>query len=256
LSIGFFFASQLGVGLALLAYYSGQGHLSQSQVNKLIQTPKFLVGTTILWSAVMILFLYITLSVLREMPFWTSLGWRKFGTRLTAGKGRPWMYFFGGCALSLFVAGATSQMKNTDHLPIQEVFKSPGGAMLLMAMAVLVAPLFEETLFRGYLYPVLARIVSSIAQHVGMESSAALRIGVASSVVVTGGLFGLTHAPQLGWTWGLVSMLILVGVIFTFVRAWTGTVFASFFLHLGYNSMIAISTFVVTRGFTHIPVVK
>jgi hypothetical protein len=51
-------------------------------------------------------------------------------------------------------------------------------------------------------------------------------------------------------------MLIFVGVVFTFVRAWTGTVVASFFLHLGYNSMIAVSTIIVTRGFTHMPVVK
>ena len=127
------------------------------------------------------------------------------------------------------------------------------GAMLLMVMAVFVAPLVEETLFRGYLYPVLARIISSVAQFFGMESPTALRIGVASSILVTGLLFGLLHAPQLGWTLGLVGLLTLVGVIFTFVRAWTGTVLASFLLHLGYNSFIAVTSIVVTKGFTQLP---
>src|SRR5256885_11340866 len=37
--------------------------------------------------------------------------------------------------------------------PYTTLFRSRSGAMLLMAMAVLVAPLVEETVFRGYLYP-------------------------------------------------------------------------------------------------------
>jgi len=51
-------------------------------------------------------------------------------------------------------------------------------------------------------------------------------------------------------------MLVLVGVVLTSVRAWTGTVVASFFLHLGYNSMIALSTIIATKGFTHMPTLK
>lgn len=250
-SIVFFFASQLTVGIVLVAYYSMEEHLSQGQTAKLIESPKFLVASTVIWSGIMILFLYMTLAVLRNLPFWSSLGWKRFGANAVVGKGRPWMYFLTGCGLSIFVAVASSRMKNVDHTPIQELFKSRSGAMLLLAMAVFVAPLFEETLFRGYLYPVLARIISSIAQFVGLEFSTALRIGVASSIFVTGSLFGLMHAPQLGWTWGLVSMLIFVGIIFTFVRAWTGTVLASFLLHLGYNSMIAVTSLIATRGFTH-----
>ena len=256
LSIGFFFVSQLVVGIALFGYYSMDHHLSQSQIKKLLESPKFLVATTVIWSGVMILFLYVTLAVLRDLPFWSSLGWRKFSAQSRPGKGRPWMYFLAGCGLSLFVAVAGSRMKDVDHTPIQEIFKSRTGAMLLMTMAVVVAPLFEETLFRGYLYPVLTRIISSIAQSTGVEWQPALRFGMGASIALTGGLFGLTHAPQLGWTWGLVSLLVFVGVVFTFVRAWTGTVVPSFFLHLGYNSMIAVSTIVATKGFTHMPTMK
>jgi membrane protease YdiL (CAAX protease family) len=253
-SIVFFFASQIAIGLVALGYYSLNRHLSQSQLRKFLETdPKFLVGTTILWSAFMLLFLYVTLAVLRDLPFWSSLGWKKFSANPADQKGRPWMYFLSGCGLSLFVAIASSRVKDADHTPIQELFKNRTGALLLMAMAVFVAPLVEETLFRGYLYPVLARIFSSVAQFFGMESPTALRTGVGSSILVTGVLFGLLHAPQLGWTVGLVGLLTLVGVIFTFVRAWTGTVLASFLLHLGYNSFIAIATVIGTKGFTQMP---
>ena len=163
------------------------------------------------------------------------------------------MYFLSGCGLSIFVVIASSRVKDADHVPIQEFFKNRAGALSLMAMAVLIAPLVEETIFRGYLYPVLARITSAVLQFFGMEFCSATRTGVVASILMTGMLFGLMHAPQLGWTWGLVSLLTLVGVIFTFARAWTGTVLASFLLHLGYNSMIALASIVATKGFTHMP---
>jgi len=74
------------------------------------------------------------------------------------------MYFFSGCGLAIFVAVASSRVKDVDHIPIQELFKSRSGAMLLLAMAVLVAPLVEETVFRGYLYPLFASKFSGLAK--------------------------------------------------------------------------------------------
>jgi membrane protease YdiL (CAAX protease family) len=250
----FWFASQIAIGVAVVTYFSAERHLTQNQLKQLVDSdPRLIVGTSVIEFALIFLFLYVTLAVLRDLPFWRSLGWRKLNPDSAGGKGRPWMYFFSGCGLSIFVLIAGSKVKNADHVPIQELFKNRTGAMLLMAMAVFVAPLVEETIFRGYLYPVFARIISAVARFFGMDFSSATRTGVAASIIVTGMLFGLLHAPQLGWTWGLVSLLTLVGVIFTFVRAWTGTVVASFLLHLGYNSMLAIASVIATKGFTHMP---
>jgi CAAX protease family protein len=250
----FVISSLLTLQLAVIFYFSADRHLSQNQLKQLFESdPRLIIGMNVLWFALILFFLYITLAVLRDSPFWQSLGWKKFKSDSSEGKGRPWMYFLSGCGLSIFVALASSRVKDVDNVPIQEFLKNRTGAMLLMAMAVFIAPLVEETVFRGYLYPVLARITSAVLQFYGMEFSAATRTGVATSILVTGTLFGLMHAPQLGWTWGLVSLLTLVGVIFTFARAWTGTVLASFLLHLGYNSMIAFTSIIVTKGFTHMP---
>ncbi len=250
----FFFIMQFAIAGAFIGYYSVYHHVTQKQLRRLLESdPKLLVSTSVASFALILLFLYVTLSALRGMPFWRTLGWKKLNADALAGKGKPWMYFLSGCGLSLFVALASSRVKDAEHVPIQEFFKSRNGAMMLMAMAVLVAPLAEETIFRGYLYPVFARIISAIAQRFGMECSQSIRTGVASSILVTGILFGLMHGPQLGENWELVSLLILVGVIFTFARAWTGTVVASFLLHLGYNSMIAISAIITTKGFTQMP---
>lgn len=246
--------SQIVIGIGVVAYYTANRHLTERQIRRLFESdPRLIVGTNVLWFALILLFLYVTLSVLRDLPFWQSLGWRKLDSNHLEGKGKPWMYFLSGSGLSLFVIIASSQVKDAEHVPIQEMFKSPRAMLLLMSMAVLVAPVVEETIFRGYLYPVFARIVSGIAEQQGMDAKRALRTGVITSILTTGVLFGLMHAPQLGWTWSLVSLLIVVGVVFTFARAWTGTVFASFLLHLGYNSMLAVFTVIGTKGFTSMP---
>jgi membrane protease YdiL (CAAX protease family) len=250
----FAISSLVTLQLGVFFYFSTDRHLSQKQLKQLFDSdPKLIIGMNVLWFALIILFLYITLGVLRDLPFWQSLGWRKLKADPGEGKGRPWMYFLSGCGLSIFVAIASSRVKDVNNAPIQEFLKNRTGAMLLMAMAVFVAPLVEETVYRGYLYPVLARITSAVLRFFGVETARATRAGVATSILVTGTLFGLTHAPQLGYTWGLVSLLTLVGIIFTFARAWTGTVLASFLLHLGYNSMIAITSAIATKGFTHMP---
>jgi uncharacterized protein len=117
--------------------------------------------------------------------------------------------------LSLLVAILSSRLKAPDNSPMEELFKNRQTALLFVAMAVLIAPLVEETLFRGYLYPLFAR-----------------SFGITPGILLTGVLFGVMHGAQLGWTWGLVAMLILVGIVFTLVRARTGSVFASFLMHL------------------------
>jgi membrane protease YdiL (CAAX protease family) len=235
--IFFGFASLMVVQLGFVFYVSANRHLSAVQVQRVFEnSPQLLVESNVLWYALLFLFLYVTLAVLRDVPFWRSLGWRKLNANPATGSGRPWMYFFSGCGLAIFVALASYNMKNTDHLPIQEIFKNRSGAFLLMTMAVFVAPLVEETVFRGYLYPLFAK-----------------SLGVLPGILITGVLFGLMHGSQLGWTFRLVALLTLVGVIFTFARARTGTVLASFLLHLGYNSMIALTSIIATRGFQHMP---
>jgi membrane protease YdiL (CAAX protease family) len=235
--IFFALSSFFFIQTALVLYFAPHRTMSSKDLERyLLNKPQFLFGSNLLWYAAIFLFLYVTLSVLRNQPFWRSLGWKKLKSNLAAGKANPWAYFFAGCGLAIFVFVASSQVHTNDKMPIQEVLKNRSSAMLLMAMAVLVAPLVEETVFRGYLYPLFAK-----------------SFGIVPGILLTGILFGLMHGAQLGWTWGIVGLLILVGIIFTFARAHTGTVLASFLLHLGYNSMIAVATIIGTHGFTQIP---
>lgn len=226
------------VQLSLLIHYVPANSLrNQAELERIVLSkPILAVGTMVIWYGLLILFLYVTLAVFQNAPFWHSLGWRKIGRRESRWPRSPWLYLGCGSVLSMVVFAVTAKMQPPENVPIEELFKYKNTAMMFMAMAVLVAPLVEETVFRGYLYPLFAKY-----------------LGVAASVALTGVLFGLMHGAQLGWTWELVTVLIVVGVVFTFVRARTGSVFASFLLHLGYNSMIAVFTFIGTAGFRNIP---
>ena len=223
---------------ALAVYYAPkQRGLTQKQLEQfLISKPQFAIGSMLLWYAAIFFFLYVTLSLLRGHPFWRTLGWRKILPRNAELPRNPLIYVLTGCGLSLFVALLTSRLKPPENLPVEELFKIRQTALLFMAMAVLVAPLVEETLFRGYLYPLFAR-----------------SFGAAPGIFITGVLFGLMHGYQLGWTWSLVTVLIIVGIIFTLVRARTGSVLASYLMHLGYNSLIAAAALLTTKGFTELP---
>jgi len=233
----FGFISLLFIQGVMAAVYAPHRRMSTKQLEEyLIAKPQFVIGSMLLWYAAIFFFLYITLSVLRGHSFWQALGWRRLIPISPEMPKNPLAYFFAGAGLSLFVALLTASMKTPENTPIEEMFKYRQTALMFVGMAVFVAPLVEETLFRGYMYPMFARA-----------------FGVGPAILLTGLLFGLMHGAQLGWTWSLVAILTTVGVILTLVRARTGTVFASFLMHLGYNGLISVAALVSTHGFTKMP---
>ena len=255
----FGFISLLAVQLAFAVYYlpAHQHFANKQELERFIfSKPFFAVGSMVMWEVLLLFFLYVTIALLPDAPFWRSLGWRTLASSDPRGLRKPWPYLFLGGVLSVGVFIVTARAKAPENAPIEELFKHRSTMFWFMGMAVLFAPLAEETVFRGYLYPLLARLTSAVASALGVERSDAVRRGVWTSVVLTGAIFGLFHGYQLGWSVGLVLTLMAVGVIFTYVRARTGTVYASYLLHLGYNSTIALFTliaFVAAKGFTKMP---
>ncbi len=167
-----------------------------------------------------ILYLYLMLAARTDAPFWPSIGWREL--RPGPGKIREsaLQFLAGGAVLAFVVSFAGGFLNSKETLPIEELLQARVSILLFGVLGVLVAPLVEETIFRGFLYPVIAR-----------------RLGMAAGIAITGTLFGLMHAAQLWGGWGQIALLILVGVVLTWVRARTGTVAASYFVHLGYNGL-------------------
>ena len=179
------------------------------------------------------LFLYFLLVTKSSARFWPSIGWRESRPGKRNVRDLAPQLLAGGAILALVVSFFGQFFNTKETLPIEELLKARSSILLFGILGVVVAPFVEETLFRGFLYPVLAR-----------------RWGVAAGIGITGTLFGLMHAAQLWGGWGQIALLILVGLVLTWVRARTGTVAASFFVHLGYNGLqlAGYLVYMVSRG--------
>jgi hypothetical protein len=167
-----------------------------------------------------ILYLYLMLLVRSPAPFWRTIGWRELPVRAGSARATALQFLAGGGLLALVITFAGNFFNSKETLPIEQLLQARVTMMLFAVMGVFIAPLVEETIFRGFLYPVIAR-----------------RLGIFLGVLLTGTLFGLLHAAQLWGGWGQIVLLILVGVVLTWVRARTGTVRASYYVHLGYNGL-------------------
>jgi len=203
-----------------------------------LQTRIAILGVLHTVALFVMVLLYLILFVRQRYskPFWRTIGYRAFRI---GEMGPGWsgvVLVFLGMALSVMVASLAGFVDIKEPVPVQRLFEARESALLFLLAAVFVAPLVEETLFRGWLYPVIART-----------------FGVVAGVVVTGGLFGLMHGAQLGGHWELIALLTLVGIVLTWVRARTGSTLSSYFLHLGYNTLIAVGFLVGTSGLRNLP---
>lgn len=140
-----------------------------------------------------------------------------------------------GVALLFSLQGLAHFLPIPKDVPFDEFFKRPLDAYLTSAFAISLGPLMEELFFRGFLYPVMAR-----------------RMGIPVGIFLTALAFGLLHAMQLGFAWGPILVIFLVGVVLTIVRAVSHSVAASFLVHVAYNSTLTVLTLAATGGFRHL----
>jgi len=191
----------------------------------------------IIWFAVLLGYLYLLVRIRFKTPFWHTVGFRpmrKGGMR--GGAGTYTAFAFTGMLLALTISAVSGLVRPVGEIPMERLFQQRESAALILFAAVVVAPLMEELLFRGWLYPVVART-----------------FGVTGGVLITGALFGMMHGAQLGWHLALVGLLTLAGVVFSYFRARTGSVLPAYFLHLGYNSFLALGFLAQTGGLRNLP---
>lgn len=144
------------------------------------------------------------------------------------------LYLLGGVTLAIFLLPLGNLLPMPKEVPIDEFFRTARDAYILSLFGILFAPLFEELLFRGFLYPVVAR-----------------RFGLYPSIVLTSLAFASIHASQLKYSWGPVLIIFLVGIALTTVRALKKSVAATVLMHMAYNGTIFIATYIATDRFRH-----
>ncbi|MGH9862465.1 MAG: lysostaphin resistance A-like protein, partial [Candidatus Acidiferrales bacterium] len=146
--------------------------------------------------------------------------------------------FVTGFTLALVIQVANFLVPPPRELAIDRMMSTRASAELVIAAALLVAPLVEELLFRGYIYTLLEGLWGSNR-----------------AVVTSGLLFGALHAPQLWPGYFQMALLCVVGLIFSLTRARTGSTTASISLHFAYNGTISL-LFLLSPTFRALPAVS
>jgi membrane protease YdiL (CAAX protease family) len=95
--------------------------------------------------------------------------------------------------------------------------------LIFLFMAICVAPLVEEIVFRGYFFHVLKQLT-----------------GLRWAFVLIGASFALLHVGQYWGDWMAIVMITLVGFALTGLRAWSHSTVTSAVAHYAYNGAVTI----------------
>lgn len=111
--------------------------------------------------------------------------------------------------------------KETD---IEKIVNSSRAAALILAfLAVATAPLVEEIVYRGILFPAFNRAM-----------------GMTGAVVLVTILFAGPHVPQYLNNPGAIASITILSVALTLVRARTGRLLPCFVIHLVFNGIQSV----------------
>jgi membrane protease YdiL (CAAX protease family) len=213
------------VALGVAHVLTSKRHVS---VGELATNPIVVIGSQLAAYPVVIVFMIMLVRSKSGERFWSAIRWNWLGSA-TFG------FYLSGVLFAFVVEFASHWLPIPKSLPMDKLFSDTTGAYLMAAFGVTLAPLLEELFFRGMLYPLLRRAY-----------------GIAAGVVLTGGAFASIHGTQLGYAWGPLLSIFVVGVVFTQVRQRTDSVAASFLMHCGYNSTLFAMLWIASDHFRHL----
>lgn len=164
-----------------------------------------------------------------------------------------------GLLLSFLALIVEQFVPEPKHPSIEHLMSSRAGAWTAMLLGTLLAPVFEEIAFRGFLLPAFATAYDWLSLE---RTPAGLRKWMLTTdhsrpALIFGALvsnipFALLHGPQLEWAWGPVAVIFGVGLVLAAVRIRTHSVACSTLVHLSYNLTIFFAALIQTGGFRHL----
>ncbi|MBZ0273049.1 CPBP family intramembrane metalloprotease [bacterium] len=172
--------------------------------------------------AVLIFFPIVAGVCLSFLRLWTDAPWRDVFATGPARERRVWRWFWIFGAFYAVVAVAATVLERSPP-DIEEIFGNVASWPLVFLGVVVIAPVFEELFFRGFLFSGLA------------ES----RVGNKGAVFGTALFFALMHTQ---YDWFFMAVLFGVGLILALARLDSGSVRVPIALHVAMNgAALAVS---------------
>jgi uncharacterized protein len=164
-----------------------------------------------------------------------------------------------GLVLSVTVQAISSLVSLPKNIPMDKFFRTPSDIWFVAAFGTLLAPLFEEILFRGFLLPAFAIAYDWLslprtpaAREQWHQSNKLTRPALVFSAVLTSILFAALHGQQIAFAWPVLLLLFCVSLVLSYVRLRLRSVMASTLIHVSYNATIFVFAFFATGGFRHL----
>ncbi|HET7267839.1 MAG TPA: CPBP family intramembrane glutamic endopeptidase [Oleiagrimonas sp.] len=237
--VALYFVLQMVVGVVLVFAYGlirglfAHGATTESIMHSL-QAPDIKVGlvvVTLVVTAVCMLWLV--------RRFWPAM-WRVadppgFGYVRPNNLHFLWIAVAVGVVAVVFGGWLTQFLANgheiSQNVTVMSMEVTPGMRIVLALMVVCVAPVVEETLFRGVLLSGLIRYV-----------------GVGWGVAISAVIFGAVHLPDFKFAWYPVPALALLGALLAWVRLHSRSLWPSIIMHATNNLVAVIGWFVVMHA--------
>jgi uncharacterized protein len=164
-----------------------------------------------------------------------------------------------GLVLSFTVQAVSSLATLPKNIPMDDFFRTPSDIWIITLFGTLLAPLFEEVLFRGFLLPAFAIAYDWLSlprtpaarEHWNSTNKITLP-ALIFSAILTSILFTALHGEQVAYAWPVLLLLFCVSLALTFVRLRLRSVVASTLVHVSYNFTIFLTAFIATDGYRHL----
>ena len=200
---------------------------------------------------------FLLLSILGVIPahiltfficYWVVTRWRKYPIGKTLGLSWPpsWGPIKGAliCILIgavLFAGGALiTQLFPGEKTQLDLLIESSYAARLVTAfLAVATAPLVEEIVYRGIMYPAFARAADDLLQG-DPKSTTGFSVGSGVSIALVSIFFAAVHFLQYQNNLAVIGVITLVSITLTAVRAYTRRLLPCFVIHLVFNGIQAL----------------
>jgi len=155
--------------------------------------------------------------------------WIKFVRRQSFGEFIHWFRTFRFPAAYLISLGASAAITvlviasflPRSETPIEKLLTSNGAISMFVIFGITVAPLFEEIIFRGFLFKVFWEIGGS-----------------GFAIVFTASVFALSHALQLAGNWPSVILIFGVGCVLSVIRYRSNSIIPTLIIHTSYNATL------------------
>jgi membrane protease YdiL (CAAX protease family) len=189
-----------------------------------------------------------------QRDFLDGIEWRWATARAQAGR-----LIVLGLILGLLVQVAARFMMPPKSLPVDDFLRTQSDAWLVTLFGTVVAPIFEEICFRGFLLPAFAIAYDWIGlprtevARARWRSTTTLTLAAwIFSALLTSVIFALMHAQQVAHLWAALLVLFSVSLILTMVRVKTRSVAASVLVHGAYNGFVFLLMMIATGGYRHL----